>query len=75
MKHLVIAGILSSRYSFVDFWNGVRSTAAVAASLQAVPIDWMFDLEFKVIAFLFALIVVLMVLQHCGLSAQAWRYH
>lgn len=32
----------------------------VQASTQAEPIDWMFDIEFKVIAFLFSLIVVFM---------------
>jgi cytochrome c oxidase subunit 2 len=62
MKHLVIAGILVILVTaLLIFGMGYVRLLPVAASLQAVPIDWMFDLEFKVIAFLFALIVVLMV--------------
>jgi cytochrome c oxidase subunit 2 len=62
MKHLVTAGILVIIVTALLILGlGYARLLPVAASLQAVPIDWMFDLEFKVIAFLFALIVVFMV--------------
>ncbi len=62
MKHLVIAGILVILVTalLIAGLERVRLLPE-AAALQAVPIDWMFGLEFKVIAFLFALIVVFMV--------------
>lgn len=62
MKHLIIAGILVvivTALLIVGF--GQAQILPPAASAQAEPIDWMFGIEFKVIAFLFALIVVLMV--------------
>lgn len=62
MRHLIIAGILVVVVTalLIVGLGQVRLLPA-AASLQAEPIDQMFDLEFKVIAFLFALIVVFMV--------------
>jgi cytochrome c oxidase subunit 2 len=45
----------------VDPGHGVRQNFTHAASAQAEPIDQLFHLELKVIAFLFSLIVVLMV--------------
>jgi len=62
MKHLVIASILVIIVTALLILGlGYVHLLPVEASLQAVPIDWMFGLEFKVIAFLFALIVVFMV--------------
>ena len=61
MKHLIIAGIFVVLVTvLLIFWMGKVSLLPDAASLQAIPIDSMFDLEFKVIYFLFALIVVFM---------------
>ena len=62
MKHLIIAGILiiivaALLILAVDQVN----LLPVSASAQAVPIDRMFALEFKVIGFLFALIMVIMI--------------
>ena len=62
MKHLIIAGILVILVTALLIVGlSYAHLLPVEASLQAVPIDWMFGLEFKVIAFLFALIVVFMV--------------
>ncbi|MCI0519317.1 MAG: cytochrome c oxidase subunit II [Chloroflexi bacterium] len=62
MKHLVIAGLLVIVVTaLLIFGLGQVRLLPEAASLQALPIDRMFDLEFKVIAFLFALIIVFMV--------------
>ena len=62
MKHLIIAGILVVAVTaLLIFALGQVELLPTAASVQAQPIDRMFDLEFKVIAFLFALIVVFMV--------------
>ncbi len=62
MKHLIIAGILVVVVTalLIVGLNYVQ-LLPTAASAQAEPIDWMFGLQFKVIAFLFALIVVFMV--------------
>lgn len=62
MKHLVIAGILVVLVTalLIVGLENVR-ILPVAASAQAVPIDNLFGIEFRIIAFLFALIVVLMV--------------
>lgn len=62
MKHLIIAGILVVVVTVLLIIGlGQVDLLPTAASVQAQPIDRMFDLEFKVIAFLFALIVVFMV--------------
>ena len=61
MKHLIIAGIFVVLVTvLLIFGMGQVRLLPDAASLQAIPIDLMFDLEFKVIYFLFALIVVFM---------------
>lgn len=62
MKHLIIAGILVIVVA-AGLIMGLENVQLlpVQASVQAEPIDSMFDLEFKIIAFLFALIVVLMI--------------
>lgn len=62
MKHLIIAGILVVVVTVLLILGmGQVNLLPTAASAQAEPIDRMFDLEFKVIAFLFALIIVFMV--------------
>ena len=62
MRHLVIAGLLVVLVTaLLIFGLGQVRLLPIAASLQAAPIDAMFQLEFRVIAFLFALIVVFMV--------------
>jgi cytochrome c oxidase subunit 2 len=60
--HLVIASILVLVVTALLIF-GMRFVRLLplAASAQAEPIDWLFHLEFQVIAFLFALIVVFMV--------------
>lgn len=61
MKHLVVAGILVLLVTALLIFGLERiQLLPVAAAAQAEPIDNLFDLEFKVIAFLFSLIVVLM---------------
>lgn len=62
MKHLIIAAILVVIVAALLI-VGVSQVRLlpIAASAQAEPIDLMFRIEFVVIAFLFALIVVLMV--------------
>lgn len=63
--HIVVAAVLVVIVAAgLIFWLENGGTAALlpeAASAQAEPIDQLFGLEFKVIAFLFALIVVMMV--------------
>jgi cytochrome c oxidase subunit 2 len=61
MKHLVIAGILVVLVTalLILGLNYVQLLPE-QASVQAEPIDSLFSLEFKVIAFLFSLIVVFM---------------
>lgn len=61
MKHLVIAGLLVLVVTALLLF-GLEQVRLlpVTASAQAVPIDDLFKLEFQVIAFLFSLIVVLM---------------
>ncbi len=62
MRHLIIAGILVVLVTvLLIFGLGQVRLLPEQASLQAIPIDKMFDLQFKVIAFLFALIIVFMV--------------
>jgi cytochrome c oxidase subunit 2 len=61
MKHLIAAGFLVIVVTAaLIFGLSQARLLPEAASLQAQPIDRMFDLEFKVIAFLFALIIVFM---------------
>jgi cytochrome c oxidase subunit 2 len=62
MKHLIFAGILVVVVAAVLIVGlDYVQLFPDPASAQAEPIDSMFNLEFKIIAFLFALIVVLMV--------------
>lgn len=57
--HYVIVAVLVGLVS-VGVYVGLTSIGLmpVEASAQAVPIDWLFDLEMKLIAFFFALIMV-----------------
>ncbi|HEX9027956.1 MAG TPA: cytochrome c oxidase subunit II [Anaerolineales bacterium] len=62
MKHFVIAGLLVVVVTaLLIFGLGHVRLLPVQASAQAVPIDNLFSLEFKIIAFLFSLIVVFMI--------------
>lgn len=61
MKHLVIAGLLVLLVTAALIFGLERATLLpIQAAEQARPIDSLFRLEFMVIAFLFALIVVFM---------------
>lgn len=61
MKHLVIAAVLVVIVTvLLTFGMDRVNLLPVAASAQAVPIDGLFHLEFRVIYFLFSLIVVFM---------------
>ena len=61
MKHLIIAGILVIAVTaLLVFGLSQARLLPIQASAQARPIDDLFRLEFIVIAFLFALIVVFM---------------
>jgi cytochrome c oxidase subunit 2 len=61
MKHLIIAGILVIVVTaLLIFGLEQVRLLPVQASAQSIPIDNLFRLEFMVIAFLFALIVVFM---------------
>ncbi|HEX7976075.1 MAG TPA: cytochrome c oxidase subunit II [Anaerolineales bacterium] len=62
LKHYVIAGLLVIIVTALLIFGLDRvRLLPVQASAQAVPIDNLFSLEFKIIAFLFSLIVVFMV--------------
>jgi cytochrome c oxidase subunit 2 len=62
MKHLIVAGILVVVVTALLILGlGYVRLLPTQASAQARPIDNLFGLEFRVIAFLFALIVVFMV--------------
>jgi cytochrome c oxidase subunit II len=62
MRHFVVVGILVIAVTVLTYM-GLDSAGLmpVPASAQAVPIDWLWDLQVKIIAFLFALIVVPMI--------------
>ena len=62
MKHFVIVGILVIVLAVLTYM-GLDSVGLmpVPASAQAGPIDWLWDLQVRAMAFLFALIVVPMV--------------
>ncbi len=61
MRHLIIAGLLVVAVTALLILGlGQVRLLPEQASAQAIPIDQLFDLEFKVIAFLFSLIVVFM---------------
>lgn len=58
-KHFIVAGALVLLVTLVtDIFLRAEYVLPVQASLQAGPIDWLFDLQFKIISFLFALITV-----------------
>ena len=59
MRHYVIVGISVIVAAFLTY-TGLSSAGLlpVEASAQAVPIDWLWDLQIKAMSFLFALIVV-----------------
>lgn len=62
MKHFVFAGVLVLVLAFlVDLLLSTTRLLPVQASLQAQPIDRLFDLEIIAISFLFSLIVVFIV--------------
>lgn len=59
LKHFLIAGALVLVVTIVtDLFLRAEYLLPVQASLQSVPIDWLFDLQFRIISFLFALITV-----------------
>lgn len=59
MKHFAIAGVLTLVLTaVVDFLLSISNLLPVSASLQAKPIDRLFDIEALAISFLFSLIVV-----------------
>ena len=59
MLHFVIVGILIIVVSFLTYWGvNIMWVLPVEASAQAVPIDWLWDVQMIALSFLFALIVV-----------------
>lgn len=59
MRHFVIVGILVVVVAVLTYVGlDAAGLMPVPASAQAAPIDWLLDLQVKIIAFLFALIVV-----------------
>jgi cytochrome c oxidase subunit 2 len=62
MRHFVIVGILVIAATILTYLGLDKANLMpLAASVQAIPIDWLWDLEMITISFLFALIVVPMV--------------
>jgi len=62
MRHYVIVGILVLVAAVLTYMGlNAAGLLPVEASAQAVPIDWLWDLQIKAMSFLFALIVVPMV--------------
>ena len=59
MRHFIIVGILVLLVAVLTYFGlDAIGLLPVAASAQAVPIDWLWNLEVITISFLFALIVV-----------------
>jgi len=59
MRHFVIVGILVIVAAVLTYMGlDAAGLMPVAASAQAGPIDWLWDLQIKAMSFLFALIVV-----------------
>jgi len=59
MLHFFIVGILVILTSFLTYFGASSFLhMPVAASAQAIPIDWLWDLQIKVMSFLFALVIV-----------------
>ena len=65
MRHFVIVGVLVILVAVLTY-IGLDSIGLmpVAASAQAIPIDWMWNWQVIAISFLFALIVVPMAFKH-----------
>lgn len=58
-KHLIIISVLVLFLSVIVYYGLLASNLfPVQAAAQAIPIDWLFDLELKLIAFFFSVIVV-----------------
>jgi cytochrome c oxidase subunit II len=59
MRHFVIVGVLIAILTPL-IYLGIRATnlMPIEASLQAIPVDWMWNMDMGPIAFLFALIMV-----------------
>jgi len=59
MLHFLIVGILVIAATILTYFGAsVMWHMPLAASAQAIPIDWLWDLQIKAMSFLFALIVV-----------------
>jgi cytochrome c oxidase subunit 2 len=59
MRHFVIVGILVLVAAVLTYMGlDAAGLMPIAASAQAGPIDWLWDLQIKAMSFLFALIVV-----------------
>jgi cytochrome c oxidase subunit 2 len=59
IRHFVIIGVLIIPVAILTYLGlDALGLMPVAASAQSIPIDWLFDLEIKMIAFFFALIMV-----------------
>ncbi|HAV76757.1 MAG TPA: cytochrome c oxidase subunit II, partial [Anaerolineae bacterium] len=59
MGHFVIVGILIIVVTVLSYFGvNIMWVLPVSASAQAVPIDWLWDVQMMVMSFLFALIVV-----------------
>jgi cytochrome c oxidase subunit 2 len=59
MRHFVIVGVLIAVLTPVVYMGLAASNVMpVEASAQAVPVDWMWNMDMAVISFLFALIIV-----------------
>lgn len=58
-KHFIIITVLILLVSVLTYYALLSiGLMPVSASIQSKPIDWLFDLEFKLIAFFFSLIMV-----------------
>lgn len=59
LRHFVLIGVLVGVVTVLTYLGlDALGLMPVAASAQSAPIDWLFDLEIKLIAFFFALIMV-----------------
>src|SRR3972149_7438324 len=59
MRHFVIVGILVIAAALLTYLGLDKANLMpLAASAQAIPIDWLWDIEMITISILFALIVV-----------------
>ena len=58
-KHFIIIGLLIAVVSVLAYFAIINSgMMPIQASAQSAPIDWLFDLQFKLMAFFFAVIIV-----------------